>query len=128
MDLFFADRSGTPLPPDEVTIRILKADPWPDGKRLKVYCELDLSQKRPSVELAVYNPQGVRIAEADVIESMTRKMELNLHLRGELGPGEYTLEATLFFVDLPDSSDPNLEPDSIERKVVDVKKYTFQLE
>ncbi len=128
MDSFFADRSGTLLPPDEVRIRVLKADPWSDGKRLKVYCELDLSKKRPSVELVVYNPQGARVAEADIIESMTRKMELNLHLRGELVPGEYTLEAVLFFVDLPDSSDPDLAPDSIERKVVDVKKQTFQLD
>ncbi len=128
MDLFFADQSGTPLPPDEVTIRVLKADPWPGEKRLKVYCELDLSKKRPSVELTVYNPQGARVADANVIESMTRKMELNLHLRGELNPGEYTLEAVLFFVDLPDSSDSNLEPNSIERKVVDVKKQTFQLD
>jgi len=127
MDYFFSDPSEVRLPPDEVTIRSLKTDLWHDKKRLKVFLEVDLCQKRPSAELKVYNPQGKLVADADLIESMTRKMEVNLHLRGDLQPGEYTLEATLFFVDLPDPADPQLEPDSIERKVVDTKIQTFRL-
>jgi len=127
MDYFFADPSEPRLPPDEVTIRSLQADLWPDKRRLRVYLEVDLSQKRPSAELKVYDPQSKLVAEADVIESMSRKMEMNLHLRGDLQPGEYTLEAVVFFVDLPDPEDPHLEPDSIERKVVDTKKQIFVL-
>ena len=97
MDIFFQDPSEIPLPPEEVRIRLLRADPWPDGRRVRVYLEVDPSQQRPSAEVRIANTGGEEIAQANIVESMSRKMEINMHLRQPETQGCYRLSAVLFF-------------------------------
>lgn len=104
MDIFFQDPSDIPLPPDEVRIRQLRAEPWPDGRRVRIYLEVDPFQKRPSAEVVITDSQGIVVAQASVIESMVRKMEFNMHLRQAQPSGRFTVSAVLFY------SDPFPEP------------------
>ena len=99
MDIFFADPSEIPLPPAEIRIRSLEAQPWPDGRRVKISLDLDPFQKPPSLELTLLDPGNVVAGSADIIETMSRRMELNLHLRSDPQPGDYTLEAVLFYLE-----------------------------
>ena len=55
MDMFFADPNDPPLPPEEVRLRELRAEPWPDVLRVKVFLELTPFQKRPSAEGSIRN-------------------------------------------------------------------------
>lgn len=99
MEIYFQDPSEIPLPPEEVRIRKFTAELWPDGRRVRVYVEVDPFQKRPNVDLTIRNAQGEEEATASIIESMERKMELTMHLRrprGE-GGGSYSAEAVLFY-------------------------------
>jgi hypothetical protein len=133
MDIFFADPSEVPLPPGEVRIRALNVEPWPDGKRLRVYLEVDPFQKRPNADLTLIDQDGRELSSVSIIESMTRKMELVMHLRGE-APGACTLQALLYYAALPQSvgpgetpaGDPAPEP-KMERTVVDERQVTFEL-
>jgi hypothetical protein len=101
MDIFFQDPNEIPLPPNEVRIRELRAEPKADGRRVRVYLEVDPTQKRPSAELTIRDSVGNPCAKASIIESMTRRMELTMHLRGEEPIGVYNLEAVLFFQSPP---------------------------
>lgn len=103
--LFFADPSEVPLPPEEVRIRELRADPYPDGRRVRVYLEVDPFQRRPSAELAIVDSQDKVVASANIIESMTRKMEMTLHLRNA-SPGDFTLQATLLYSQIEKPPEP----------------------
>ena len=133
MDIFFADPSEVPLPPGEVRIRELNVEPWPDGQRLRVYLEVDPFQKRPNADLTLLDHDGRELSSVSIIESMTRKMELVMHLRGAV-PGSFTLQALLYYASLPRSvepgelppGDPGPEP-NIERTVVDTRQVTFEL-
>jgi len=97
MDIFFQDPTEVPLPPAEVRIRTLRAEPWPDGQRVRVYLEVDPFQRRPNAEVHITNPQAAEVASADIIETMNRKMEFTMHLRGEKLTGQYTTHVTLFY-------------------------------
>jgi hypothetical protein len=97
MDIFFADPSEVPLPPNEVRIQTLKAEPWPDGQRVRVSLTVDPFQKRPSAEIEIKNSDGRTVAAVTVIESMDRKMEFNLHLREKESSGAYRLSAILYY-------------------------------
>ena len=133
MDIFFADPSEVPLPPNEVRIRELTVEPWPDGQRLRVYLEVDPFQKRPNADLTLLDQDGRELSSVSIIESMTRKVELVMHLRGA-APGSCTLQALLYYASLPQSlepgdmpgGDPGPEP-KMERKVVDTRQVTFEL-
>ena len=37
MDIFFEDPDDVPVPPQEVEIRELKAQPYPDGRRVSIH-------------------------------------------------------------------------------------------
>lgn len=97
MDIFFQDPSEVPLPPAEVRIRALRAEPRSDGQRVRVYLEVDPFQQKPNVDLKILSVEGQEVASTSIIESMVRKMELTMHLRGVKPGGLYTLNATLFY-------------------------------
>ncbi len=127
MDIFFQDPDEIPLPPEEVRIRQLRAEVWPDGRRVRVFLEVDPFQKRPSAELTIQDLDGQMLASASIIESMTRQIELTMHLRGEMQPGWIHLSAVLFYLaPLPEpgqavESEPTGKP-----QITDQKRISFE--
>jgi hypothetical protein len=146
MDIFFTDLSEAPLPPHEVRIRVLRAEPYPDGRRVKVHLEVDPFQKRPSFELVIIDVAGNEVSTASIVESMLPRLELVMHLRRVQPGGPYTLHAALYYPDFPimsskaaPLSDPpgapageppeppvEFEPAPIERKLVDTARVQFE--
>jgi hypothetical protein len=129
MDIFFQDPTEIPLPPEEVRIRQLQAKPWPDQRRVKVYLEVDPFQERPSAQVQILNTQGETMAEVSVVETMTRKMELNMHLRQQEPEGEYQVQVILYYQQLPPVGETEPEPPQQlpARLIVDQKQTIFNL-
>ena len=123
MDIFFQDPTAIPLPPHEVRIKLLQAEPWPDNRRVRVILEVTPFQKRPNGEVNIYNPLGDEVASVSIIESIVPRMEFNMHLRGDNPPGEYRLSATLFYL-LEAESQEN-PPEDRQRMLVDEKSVSF---
>jgi hypothetical protein len=97
VDIFFQDPTEIPLPAEEVRIRALRAQPRPDGQRVRIYLEVDPFQKRPSAEVRITNDQGVELASTTIIESMLRKMEFTMHMRPPNPTSTCTVSAALFY-------------------------------
>jgi hypothetical protein len=128
MDIFFQDPTEIRLPPEEVRIRELQAEPWPDGLRVRVVLEVDPFQKRPSAELVITDANGASLANASIIESMTRKIELNMHLRKAGKAGPYSLSAVLFYLaPLPEPEQTGDNAKLAPPLVVDRKQIQFEL-
>ena len=106
MDIFFPDPNDPPLPPEDVRLRDLRAEPWPDGPRVKVFLELTPFEKRPSAEVILTGPDGAESARTAILESISRRLEFNLHLPPGSPPGEYTLHVTLYYQKLPPAEQP----------------------
>ncbi len=132
MDIFFQDPSVVPLPPDEVRIRGLRAEPYPDGLRVRISIELDPFQKRPNLDLAITGSAGEEVAQVSIIETMLRKLELTMHLRrppashpagDQAVPATYTLTASLFYAAPVSEEDPHLP----EKTVVDEARTVFEI-
>jgi len=122
MDIFFQDPTAIPLPPDEVRIRELRAEVWPDNRRVRIILEVTPFQKRPNGEMIITNPLGDEVASVSIIESIVPRMELTMHLRGEVPAGTYHLSATLYY-----ESEPEVPPESRERRVVDQAQRDFSV-
>jgi len=130
MDIFFQDPGETPLPPDQVRIREFRPTPWPDGRRVRVYLEVDPFQKRPNAEVVILDRLGQVAAEVSLIESISRKMEFNMHLRPPEPAGDYEIKVILYYQSLPDESDPESQSPSTgsaERMVVDTAQAVFTI-
>lgn len=127
MDIFFTDPTEVPLPPDEVRIRSLRVEPWPDGTRVRVYFEIDPFQKRPNAEIRILDQENVEVASLSVIETIERKMEFTMHLRHKNPRGHFQVEAVLFYSELVEA-DEGKETEPPAPEVVDRAHATFSIE
>ena len=126
MELFFLDPDDIPLPPAEVRIRELNAEPYPDGRRVRISLEVDPFQKRPNIDIMITNEAGKPVAIASIIESMTKKMEVTMHLRGTTIAGQYNVRAELYY--RQNSEAENAEPTPPIITQVDLAETFFVIE
>ena len=98
MEFFNNDPNLIRYPPAETHLLELRANPDPDGKRLRVSLDLTPFQQRPIIELELTDSAGNEVASASIIEPVGWKLELTLHIRKN-GPttGKYTLAASLSY-------------------------------
>lgn len=131
MDIFFQDPNEIPLPPEEVRILNLSAQPYPDGRRVHVELQLTPFLKRPSGEVIVTDAQGEEVAELSIIESINPRLELTVHLPNPEPGGRYTLSAEIFYaeLDLPEDELEGERPPPPEPQitVVDRGRVVFTI-
>ncbi|HZU87322.1 MAG TPA: hypothetical protein VFF78_07550 [Anaerolineaceae bacterium] len=95
------------LSPSEVRFLDLHTEPWPDGKRIKVFIHLTPFQEFPNLEVTIFNSQAEEVAHTSIIENAEEKLVFTMHIRdrnaGEtLEAPQYLLQASLGYPDLPD--------------------------
>jgi hypothetical protein len=121
-DGFDAER----LPPEDVRILELSADPYPDGQRIRINLKITPYQKRPHIELAVLDPAGSEVSTISIIEPINWNLELTAHLRAAPQDGIYTLAARLFYPPR-DEEDPKLARVDIPVDDTDTRNASFTL-
>ncbi|NUQ86189.1 MAG: hypothetical protein HUU11_15900 [Anaerolineales bacterium] len=104
MEFFFPEDHLDRMTPEETRITSLSAEPYPDGRRLRVNIEITPFQKRPHLDVAIKDGDGDEVTSASLVEPLSWKIEFTMHIRGER-KNPYTLEATLFYPDGP-SAEP----------------------
>jgi len=129
MDIFFTDPTAIPLPPDKVRIKQLRAEPWQDNRRVRVYLEITPFQQRPNSEIVITDDSGKEVANVSIIETIDPRMEFTMHLRSQETAGEYHLTATLFYeVNIPDPEAATAIPaGKRERSIVDQATTKFSV-
>jgi hypothetical protein len=101
MEFFINDPNIVRYPPSETRVLDLKAKPDSEGKHLRVTLELLPFQKRPEIEIDLIDSAGKPAASASIIEPISWKLELTLHIRKPtLSEGKYTLTAALIYPEL----------------------------
>lgn len=101
MEFFLNDPEIKRVAPEATRILDLRAEPYPDGRRVRVALDLTPFQKRPEIEFVLTDAQGHEAGSATVVEPVAWKLELTLHNR-KTGPtsGEYSLRAQLSYPEL----------------------------
>lgn len=102
MDFFVPQDDLQRLPPEETRITSLEVEPYPDGGRVRVNLHVTPFQVRPQIELTLTDANGDEVAAASIVEPMTWKFEVTMHLRGA-SASPFTVEARLFYPDGPQS-------------------------
>ncbi|HSF80209.1 MAG TPA: hypothetical protein VLA49_03185 [Anaerolineales bacterium] len=128
MDIFFSDPTAIPLPPDEVRVKELRAEPWPDKRRVRVYLEITPFQQRPNGNITITDAAGEEVASVSFIETIDPKMEFTIHLRRQETSGEYSVSATLFYEENTGTQDDQVIPPSeLKQTVVDQAVTNFSI-
>ncbi len=128
MDIFFADPSEVPLPPEDVRILDLKVEPYPDGRRVRVLMEVTPFLKKPHGDIFIKNNLGALVSTTSFIEAVTSKIEMTLHLREQKPGGTYTATAVLFYTrEVEDEVQGDRVLVKPEKQVVDSFEVPFSI-
>lgn len=128
MDIYFREPTDIPLPPKEVRIRELRAEPWPDSRRVRLYLELTPFQKLPSGEIVVLNATGDEVSSASIIETIDPRMELTLHLKGDRLEGEFKVSAIIYYLEEGEENAEEVPPDKRKKLIVAQAETIFTIE
>lgn len=95
---FFDSNDQVPQPRDNVKIKGVQVELYPDRYRVWVNIKVVPFQERPNLLLVLRNLDGKIISELNIIETMHADMEFTMHIRGGGDPaGEYELTVELFY-------------------------------
>lgn len=123
-NISFSDPDDIPLPPDEVEIRNLNAEPYEDGKRVQIYLTFTPFQKNPSADIKIFDNQDKEVASVNIIETIDPDTKITLHLPQKASPGEYRVRAKAFY--LEHNLDPEAETvEKPEKKPIGQKETFF---
>jgi hypothetical protein len=103
MEFFFPEDNLQRTPPEETKILSLTAEPYEDGRRVRVNIETSPFESRPHLEFALTDAEEKEISTASFVEPMAWKLEFTLHLRKEPAEGPLELEARLYYPDGPEA-------------------------
>jgi hypothetical protein len=111
---FFDDPSEMHKDPEDVRIKDVNTQLYPDMRRVLVGFDITPFRVRPSLEVTVTNAAGRVAGALNVIETLAPQFEITMHLRDRDFEGPYELAVTAYYV----------KPGE-ERQVVDEHKTTI---
>ncbi|MEW5986095.1 MAG: hypothetical protein AB1791_05640 [Chloroflexota bacterium] len=114
---FYDDPLEAPRSREEVRIRRLSAQVYPDGRRVAITFDLTPFLERPSLAVTLTNAQGEAAGSMTVIETLDRHFSLTLHIRDKDPAGTYRLDTFLYY-NSPETG----------KVIVDSQTTTFNIE
>ena len=103
MEFFFPEDNLHRTAPEETKILSLTAEPYEDGRRVRVNIEISPFEKRPHLEFVLTDTENKEISSASFVEPMAWKLEFTLHLRVKPADGPLDLVARLYYPDGPEA-------------------------
>jgi hypothetical protein len=101
-------------PPSEVRVTSLRAEPWPDGRRIRVLVTVTPFLERPDLSAYIYDSAGEEVSTVHIVETMDVRMAFTMHIRSPEVKGRYTLTATLSYENVGEVDRQSIEFDTEE--------------
>ena len=111
MEFFFPEDNLRRTPPEETKILSLSAEPYEDGRRVRVNIEMSSFEKRPHLEFTLTDSENKEISSASFVEPMAWKLEFTMHLRVKPADGPLDLAAILYYPDGPEAEPTSVRVD-----------------
>lgn len=100
MELPLVDPTEPPRSPKQTRFREVQAEPYPDGSRLRLYVRLTPFERRPDLDITVFNEEGEQIASTIVVQAFLPVLSLTMHLQPGAGSGECSARLLLRYPEL----------------------------
>ena len=99
-------------PPDQVRILELRAEPYDDRRRIKVFLHVKPFSKAPDLHIEVQTLTGNVLAQLDIIETTEAAVVFTIHLKEPTDEIDLRLHAAILYA---------------EQGIVDEAQANFQL-
>jgi len=100
MELPLVDPTEPPRSPEQTRLREVQVEPYPDGSRLRLHVQLTPFERRPDVDITVFNEEGEEIASTIVVQAFLPVLSLTMHLPPGAGSRECSARLLLRYPEL----------------------------
>jgi hypothetical protein len=91
------DPGAVRLPPEQIRFTDVHVEAWPDGRRVRVHASVTPFEQKPSLDFEAVDSRGVPVASATILETLSHRLVITLHLRPSDPSGRYHLRARLYY-------------------------------
>ena len=92
--------SLTPPPQDDIKIISLDAEPYPDGRRVRIKLVLSPFLQGPNGEISLSNQEDEVLTSINIVNIFIPENEFTLHIpENKSLPGSYTVNVEVFYVE-----------------------------
>ncbi len=96
----FSGSSKTPPAQDDIKILSFDAEPYPDGRRVKVRLLLSSFLQGPNAIINLSNQENQELASVNIVDIFSPENEITLHFPGnKKQPGSYKVNVEVFYVE-----------------------------
>ncbi len=88
------------LPPKDVRFNELRAEPWPEGDKIRVHTQLTPFTKPPDLEVMLFDSSGKEISSVNVVENIDFSLVFTMHIRNPSADRKYRLTAKISYEDI----------------------------
>jgi hypothetical protein len=108
---------------EDIEILEFASEIYPDHRRVKVNFLLSPFQTNPNASLALFSPEGEKLASVNIVNIFSPANEITLHVpANQNSPGVYRIEMDLFY--LREEESPGPESNAISLSTVPIKSKT----
>lgn len=113
----------------ETDILELRAEPYPDKRRIKILFRLSSFSAAPNAEVSLVNAENEPLVSANLVNIFSTENEITLHLPAKKNqPGDYTVTLDVFSLveeEIEDGDGPQVR---LEQSNLKTRSCTFSLQ
>ena len=120
--------SLTPPPQDDIKILSFDAEPYPDGRRVRVRLVLSPFLQGPNGEISLTNQDDELLATINIVNIFIPENEFTLHIpESKSLPGSYTVNVEVFYIEEEEIEQDGETQFNLKKSLVDSTSTPFSI-
>ncbi len=118
----------TPPPQDDIKILSFDAEPYPDGRRVKVKLVLSPFLQGPNGEISLTNQDDELLTTINIVNIFIPENEFTLHIpESKSLPGSYTVNVEVFYIEEEEIEQDGETQFNLKKSLVDSTSTPFSI-
>ena len=118
----------TPPPQDDIKILALDAEPYPDGRRVRVKLVLSPFLQGPNGEISLTNQDDELLTTINIVNIFIPENEFTLHIPEIKSlPGSYTVNVEVFYIEEEEIEQDGETQFNMKKSLVDSTSTLFSI-
>ncbi len=114
---------------DDIKILSFDAEPYPDGRRVKVKLLLSSFLQGPNALINLSNEENQELTTVNIVNIFSPENEITLHIPGNnKQPGSYSVNVEVFYVEEEEIEQDGEQRLSFKQSLVDSASTSFSIQ
>jgi hypothetical protein len=125
----FSNPSPSPTDEDEIKIKTFIAEPYPDGRRVKIKLLLSSFQRGPDAVIKISDQDDLQLASVNIVSIFSQENEITIHIPGNhKKPGSYNAAVEVFYIEEEEIEQEGEQRLDFKQSLIDSALTSFSIQ